>query len=412
MEAPPKAKPCLLVLTSTWPRSTDDTSPRFVFDLTYRLRTEFRIIVLAPHGPGLRRQELFDGVEVLRFRYLPERLERLAYGGGMPDRLRANRLNYLAIPFFILAQIVATRRLLVQRCPDVIHAHWWIPQAFSALIAGYISRRRPPVVCTLHGGDVYAVGGRLTGPMIRRLRSWILGKCARVCPVSRAVADELGSRITQSRKTVVAPMGVEMTRLFRPMVGAERNRTSILYVGRLAAKKGVDWLLNAFASALDQEPDLTLTIVGGGPEAWSLRQLADDLDLGSRVNFLGALPHDRLPKLFNSSGMTVVPSVQAPGGDREGLGLTAVEALACGCPVIGSDTPSLRDVISPGRNGLVVPQGDVAALSDALVRLATDVELWENLRRNASVSVERFAWENVSNRYLALFRDCLSTQDC
>lgn len=404
MEASAVEKPLLLVLTSTFPRSEDDTSPRFVLDLASRLTTKFRVTVLAPHGPGLAAREAFGSVRVLRFRYLPERMERLAYSGGMPDRLRANPLYYLAVPFFVGAQVLAIARVIRQHRPSVIHAHWWIPQGLSVVIARWLARARIPVVCTLHGGDVYS----FQGGMMRKLSQAVLKRCAFVCPVSTAVRDDLPSSIKDKASTVIAPMGVDTKTTFIPDPQDRIDPNAIVFVGRLAKKKGVDWLLEAFALALERESSLRLSIVGDGPLAADLRDVAARLQISQEVTFHGALPHRELPSVYRTAGAAVMPSVRADGGDREGLGLTVVEALSCGCPVLVSDSPSFADIVIDGKNGLVVKERDVKSLADAMCRLSRDQDLQSKLRSNARSSVERYDWGSVTDAYSEIFQ---SAQD-
>lgn len=404
MESNEPAKQRLLILTSTLPTSESDPSPRFVLDLAIRLKPKFHITLLAPHGPGLPRKQSLDGIEVHRFRYLPARFETLAYSGGIPDRLRANPLNYLAVPFFLIAQTLAVARLIRRDMPSVVHAHWWMPQGLTAMLGRWLARKPIPVVCTLHGGDVFS----FQGPVMRALMRAVLRRCASICPVSTAVRDSLPADIAGRHSTIIAPMGVDTRQIFRPVTGITPDDRKILFVGRLAAKKGVDWLLHAFALALQDRPDLHLNIVGGGPMGTELKELADQLGIFPRVSFSGPVPHRELPARYSESCVSVIPSIRAKGGDREGLGLTAIEALACGCPVIVSDTPSLADVVTDGRNGVVVAQNDTDALARAMIRLASDQQLRRRLRADARVSVRQFDWEAAADRYATLLSGALA----
>ena len=122
-------KPLLLVLTSTFPRWPEDTEPRFVLDLCQRLNVSFRVCVLAPHAPGTAERGQLDGVDVYRFRYCAESLERLAYDGGVTPKLRRSPWLWLLVPFFMAAETMAAARCLRRDPVALIHAHWLIPQA-------------------------------------------------------------------------------------------------------------------------------------------------------------------------------------------------------------------------------------------------------------------------------------------
>lgn len=396
-------RPRLLVLTSTFPASKSDHTPRFVQDLAQQLDIKFDITILTPHAQRLPMKQRFGRLRVERFRYLPHQLEQLTAGGGMPDRLRSNPLNYLAIPFFLVAQLVATCRMLRRLSPDAIHAHWWIPQGLSAVIATRLTRRNIPIVCTLHGADVFAFQGRL----IRRLMIVVLRRCSRVCPVSPTIAREIPNSIRFKPSTKVAPMGVDIDTKFRPIPDVHPDHFSVLFVGRLAEKKGLQWLLTAFAVSSSREKRLRLVIVGDGVLKDKLLQQVEDLNIAHRVRFLGALPHSQLPKLYAKAGMAVVPSIHARGGDQEGFGLAAVEGLACGCPVIASNTPSLIDIVKHGENGIIVRQNDTEALANALCKLAQSQELQELFRSRARNSVTRFGWIEAAERYARIIMESI-----
>ena len=127
-----KAKPTLLVLTSTYPRWADDPEPGFVHELAKRLTNHFRVIVLGPHAPGASATEVLDGVEGVRYRYAPDRLETLVNDGGIVTNLRRDKWKLLLVPGFVLAQSWCTWRLVRTGSVDVIHAHWLIPQGLIA----------------------------------------------------------------------------------------------------------------------------------------------------------------------------------------------------------------------------------------------------------------------------------------
>ncbi|MDO8549249.1 MAG: glycosyltransferase, partial [Ignavibacteria bacterium] len=117
-------KPKILVMASTFPRWKNDTIPPFVYELSKRLVSNFDVYVLAPHFKGAKKYEVMDGMKVYRFQYLPEKFETLAGSGGILPTLKKNKLNYLQIPFFLIAEFFALRKLVREINPNKIHAHW------------------------------------------------------------------------------------------------------------------------------------------------------------------------------------------------------------------------------------------------------------------------------------------------
>jgi len=387
------AKPRLLVLTSTFPRWAGDREPPFVFELSRRLVGQFEVHVLAPHAPGARRQETLGGVQVHRFRYAPQRLQQLAYEGGILARLRERRWRLLLVPCLLMAQAWALRRLLARQRFDVIHAHWIIPQGLTAVLAG--APPRVPMLCTSHGGDLFG----LRGPLARRLKRLVLARSAAVTVVSQAMREAVLA-LRAGQVVEVVPMGTDLTGRFTLPERPVRVPGTLLFAGRLVEKKGVRYLLDAVARLRAQGRAVTLTIAGDGPQRAALQAQVQHLGLGGAVEFLGAVDHARLASLFQQAAVAVVPSVVAPGGDQEGFGLVIVEAMGCGCPVIASRLPAINDIAVDGETALLVPPADPAALASAIAQMLDDST--GAARRAAAARarvLERFDWESVSRRY-------------
>jgi len=147
----------ILVLASTYPRWEKDVEPAFVHFLCRELSSHYRVIVLAPHYPGARRQEEMDGILVYRFRYFFPFAEYLAYNGGILANLKNNRLKMFLLPFFVCSQLFNILRLCRKYEISLIHAHWLIPQGLLATIARRLSCRKVKILCTAHGGDLFSL---------------------------------------------------------------------------------------------------------------------------------------------------------------------------------------------------------------------------------------------------------------
>ncbi len=397
-------KPAVLVLASTYPRWRDDVEPGFVHELSRRLLDQYEVHVLAPHFEGASPEEEMDGVHVHRFRYYYPGSKALVYEGGMLTNVRRHPVLLLSLPFFGLALLRAAVKLARQHRVALVHAHWVIPQGVAAWIMRVFCPGVPLLV-TSHGADVYGLRGRLAWWLKRR----VYGACAAVTVVSNAMADEL-RRHVPGIDVRVAPMGVDLRELFVPRT-ALAGRRGLVFVGRLVEKKGVDVLLEAFAQARQSDPSLQLRIVGQGPYLQALQQLATSLGIGADVEFVGAVPNAQVPELLSRHAIAVVPSVVAEGGDQEGLGLVAVEAMGCGCAVLASDLPALRDVVQQGQNGLLFPPGDSAALAVLIGRLASnEEERCELAQRGRESALQRFDWAIAAERYRTLYAELLSPE--
>lgn len=393
----------VLVLASTFPRWPGDHQPTFILDLCRHL-PDCEVHVLAPGAPGAADEETVDGICVHRFRYAPfTRWQTLAYDGGMLGNVRGNPLLYLLLPLFLLAQIIAIVRLQRAYGFDVIHAHWIIPQGFCAALALALCGRRGPVLLvTAHGADVYA----FDTPVGRALKRFVLHRANRVTAVSTALADSIRNIAGKNITVDIAPMGISLS----SPSSATMTRHGFCFVGRFVEKKGVLDLLDAWAQAYavlgEKLPRLTLA--GDGPLRDAIVARIHAHGVQKHVRLTGWLDRPQVTDLIAGSQYLVMPSRRAAGGDHEGLGLVAVEALALGTPVIACDFPALHDIAKLGNGIMRVKEGDVAALAAALIHAgrdhtaadsaasAVDDEMRANVRRI-------FAWPNVGAGYRALY---------
>ncbi len=307
--------------------------------LAKRLAATQEVHVLAPHTALAARRENLDGVHVHRFRYLPEGMQRLAYDGGIVPKLKQNKWLALQIPFLFFVMLMQSIRLARQLRVDAIHAHWLLPQGLIALLTKRCMRLDPMVLTTSHGADLYS----LNTPLLKCLKHYVLQQSDRVSVVSKAMQNFCQSEFKLSRPIQVAPMGIDCHAEFKSIVPFQERR-GLVYVGRLVEKKGVHLLLQAFFGLLEHYPEQSLVVVGDGQERRSLELLAQQLNIASKVEFVGAVPPSKVPSYLNAAKISVMPSMIAEDGDQEGLGLVAAESIACGCITVVSNLDPIQDV--------------------------------------------------------------------
>lgn len=211
-----------------------------------------------------------------------------------------------------------------------------------------------------------------------------------------AVAKGLRGRVA------IIPLGIDPGTFFpvRNPDASERAgevpRVTVGYAGRLAPHKGPAVLIDAVA----RDDRLTLMIAGDGPSAKSLAERARPL--GERVAFCGALETGDLADFYRNIDVLAVPSLTTRGWSEQ-FGRVAVEAMACGTPVVASSTGALPDVV--GEAGLLVPPGDPVALHRALVRVGGDQELAARLRSRGVERAAMCTWTAIAERYRHLYED-------
>jgi glycogen(starch) synthase len=215
-----------------------------------------------------------------------------------------------------------------------------------------------------------------------------------------------GSPIAISR-AVAKPLPVQATlignpyqdRLFRVLPGAVRER-DIVFLGRLVSDKGGDVTLAAIAELKQQGLTPSLTIVGDGPERENLVRMAAEFGVSDQVTFTGFQTGETLVRTLNGHRIMVVPSRLA-----EPFGVVALEGIACGCALVGSERGGLADAIGPC--GLTFPNGDSSAMAERLRRLLGDEELCQTLRSHAEQHLLKHSPAQISAAYLEVFERVL-----
>lgn len=388
----------LLVITSTFPRWAGDHEPPFVFELARRLTGHFAVTVLAPHAPGAKRQEQMDRIDVYRFRYAPDRFEKLAYAGGIPSRLRQYRWLILLVPVFVLVQLATTYGLVRRLKPTSVHAHWLITGGLIAALVKTFSRVPFRLLVTAHGADVYG----LRHPLLLRIKRWVLRQADCVTVVSDALAGAVRAIGIDDKKIVVQGMGTDLKDTFVPLRRPPGPPT-LVYAGRLVNKKGVDTLLRASALVLRSVPELHIVIAGHGPDREQLEALSEELNISASVRFSGPYQLSELPQIYASASLAVFPFRASSDGDQDGLGLAVIEAMGCGVPVVGSDIAVLDDLLVPDITALRAPVDDVEAFAQCIrVTLNQPEASLERAAAARELVTGRYDWATVAVAYAGL----------
>jgi glycosyltransferase involved in cell wall biosynthesis len=282
------------------------------------------------------------------------------------------------------------RRLLFRHChltpplslpplAPVLHAQFARGGALALPLARFLGLH---LVVTLHGGDVGKSRNWKGTVLARRWPATVAEVRAFVC-VSAAVAELASARGVPSDKLVVLPIGVEVPAAMPPAPPAP---TCYLFVGRFVAKKGISVLAEAVRRLRAMGDRTPVICVGEGVLEPVLQDLVREVP---GVELAGWLPQPRVGRLMQTAWCLLVPSVVAADGDAEGLPSVVPEAMAQGCPVIGSAEGGIAEAVSDGVSGLLVPPGDPAALATAMARLTADPALRHRLGQGAYMAVGR-----------------------
>jgi teichuronic acid biosynthesis glycosyltransferase TuaC len=272
--------------------------------------------------------------------------------------------------------------------PDVVLASW-LPDGVAARSLSAVAGL--PTIAIADGSDVNFLP--------REYRGWsyatrtLNAAGTTLVFVSRALRDKAAGLGLLGGRQAVLYNAVDTERFQPPAQPARNQQYTVLTVGRLAQVKGINVLLDAFASLYRQlDGQARLVIVGEGPLEGALLRLAEQLGILPAVDFAGAVKHEAIAPYFQQADVFCLPSFS------EGSPAVVVEAMACGCPVVASEVGGLGEMIHPAL-GLLVPAGDPQALQAALLR-AKD-HPWDRaaIRREMEA---RYAWEQWTDKMLAL----------
>jgi glycosyltransferase involved in cell wall biosynthesis len=348
-----------------------------------------------------------EGINVHRFRYAPDRFERLAYEGGIPSNLSRTPWLVTLLPLFFLAQLWTGYRQALTLRPEVVHAHWLIP---AGLIGALLKRFFPGplrLVITAHGADIYGFRQRWQ----LGLKRWLLKQADVVTAVSEALAAELHRLDVPPDNLHVQGMGTDLTEIFVPVQRVDSTPT-LLYAGRLVGKKGVDTLLRAAVQVHRTIPEIRVLIAGHGPEHKALENLGRELGIDSIIDFTGPYQLIDLPSIYAKASLAVFPFRATAEGDQDGLGLAIIEAMGCGVPVIASDIKPLDDLLIPEQTGWRAPADDpeafAAAILEALSNPAVSNERASRARKHV---LARHDWAVAAELYAEYLQPKISPCD-
>jgi len=185
------------------------------------------------------------------------------------------------------------------------------------------------------------------------------------------------------------------------------GRPTVLFVGRLEKRKGLKFLLRAWPMVLERQPDARLVVVGRGRPLEGYRRFAARQGWGSNdVVFAGYVSSDDLPRYYQSCDVFC-----APNTGQESFGIVLLEAMAAGAPIVASDIPGYRDVLSNGLQGLLVEPRNPGAIADAVCRLLGNPELRASMRRSGQVKAQAYDWPQVAAQVLDYYYEVLERRE-
>jgi D-inositol-3-phosphate glycosyltransferase len=309
---------------------------------------------------------------------------------------------------------------------NLIHSHYWL----SGWVGAKLSKRwEIPLLHMFH--TLGYLKNKVTEPLGKReplLRLQVETQLVKhsdhiVVASQREKVQMIWTYGAPSEKISVIPCGVD-PHLFIPLNAFQSkvhlglpHKRFILFVGRIDPVKGIDTLLKAMAivrNKLDQSQEVNLLIIGGDidnshyskdSEMHKLKQLTTNLGLKNTVTFLGAQRQDQLPYFFSVAEVCILPS------RYESFGMVALEAMACGTPVIASKVGGLTSFIQDEITGFLVPEEDEKSLAEKILKLLKYPSLKDRLGIQARSRAKEFNWQNIAYQMISLYQHLLEGKD-
>jgi N-acetyl-alpha-D-glucosaminyl L-malate synthase BshA len=288
---------------------------------------------------------------------------------------------------------------------DIIHAHYAVPHAASAYLAKQIfNSPRLKTVTTLHGTDITLVGA---DPSFHRVVKFAIEKSDGVTAVSSYLMKRTIEEFDIRREIRVIPNFIQVSRREQNQDSCSREAFApggekiLMHASNFRPVKRIGDVVRIFARVRDRIP-AKLLLIGDGPERLFIQQLVRELKLTSDVQFMGE--QDQLEPLFLCADLFLLPS------EQESFGLTALEAMNCGVPVIATAIGGLPEVITHGETGYLFPVGDVAGMAASAVALLTDPARHALFRAQARKRAEgSFDADQIIPLYEAYYEEVLSS---
>jgi glycosyltransferase involved in cell wall biosynthesis len=372
----------LLTFTNLYPSEAQPRHGIFVEQRLRRLVETGRVqaSVVVPVPQPLVASATWDGRPVVRHgievHYFPYRVAR-----GFTTLFHPRLMAYAARK--ILADLRTKDRTF-----DVLDAHFLYPDGVAA--AHLAATLGLPLILTARGSDVnVALRERIAGRSIR----WAVGRAAAVVAVSAALRDAMIESGIPADRITVLRNGVDVD-VFRPGERSELrvefgfSCPTLLAVGNLVSEKGLDLAL----AALVQLPGARLVVIGAGPQAARLREVAAHLGVEDRVRWLAPVSQAELARYYAAADITLLTST------REGLPNVLLESLACGTPIVATDVGGVSEVVSNTVAGRVVRDRSASSIAAACRELLATPADRSAVRRFA----ERFGWDAPTAGLLAL----------
>lgn len=381
----------ICIVPSMFPKYNGDYYGPFVFNEAKNLSKKgHEVHVVTPHNEGALYEEIMEGVHVHRFKWLePKPFKALVYFKGLKDYLRL--VTYLISLFLNL--IIVSKKFQI----NILHAHSTIPNGFIAAIVSKIMGI--PLFITAHGMDIYNYENYT---LFRKIIQFSLNSSVNAIAVSEDLRDRMRILGVNKDKIIILRNAVDKNKFFpkknntfRKILNIESSDVVILFVGYLDIFKGIFETLDAFIDISKLYNNVKLIMISSGPKEYELKKIISDSNLEDRVIFAGEISPLDIPKYYQVSDIFVLPS------HIKGVPVVVIEAMACGLPVIVSNT----EIINNGVNGFLISHNNKDLLVKKLQILINNPHLRKKFSEESIKTIdEEFNIEKKVDKLVNLYK--------
>lgn len=306
-------------------------------------------------------------------------------------RALSMRMLYMAMPY------------LGAKPYDIIHCHFG-PNGEYAQKLRKLGAIKGKIITTFHAYDIYKYPHQSGNGVYKQL--FAEGDLfAAICQAGKTELEQLGC---PKDRLTIHHMGVDTNELVFENHQLRQQSISLLTVGRLVEKKGIEYGIRAAAILKRNYANIRYTIVGDGPLRRELEQLIDELDLGDEVKLVGAKKRDEVTQLRDQADVLLAPSVTTYDGNREGIPVTIMEAMATGLCVVSTRHSGIGELIEDGVSGLLLDEREIEGLAQAVDKIISDEQFRLNMSIAARKRVEdQFDLNKLNDQLVEMFENLL-----
>ena len=290
-----------------------------------------------------------------------------------------------------IAAAPALKKMLKEWNPDILHSHFISSYGLLGAIVDYKVH-----FVSVWGKDIFDFPKK--NKLNEKLVRFTLSKATAICSTSHIMAKE--TNLYTNRPVYVTPFGVDLEKFYPKDTDESKEKIIVGTVKALEDKYGIADLVKGFAKFHIEYPNSELLITGDGPQRQEYEQLADELGISNVTTFTGKVPNTEVPAIIRSMSIFAVPSTE----DSESFGVAAVEAMACGVPVVVSNVGGLPEVVVKDVTGIVTDKESPDQLAAAFIKLAGNNDLRAGMGKAGVAHVkDNYSWVDNANYMLSLY---------